>query len=122
MELSLSYKHNNHQISFTYEPPIYSARKSSDGFKLLIDVNTELRIQVGGWSSNNNQYIPKLVPELLYKPNTPPHGGIYCLHDFNFRNGELYVVPQNTDYPYHGWSWLEAESVKNDTIVRNWSP
>lgn len=70
----------------------------------------------------NHQYNPKLVPELLYKPNTPPHGGIYCLHDFNFRNGELYVVPQNTDYPYHGWSWLEAESVKNDTIARYWSP
>ena len=122
MELSLCYKHNNHQISFNYEHPIYIPRDSSYGFKLLIDVNTELHIQIGDSSDSIHQYNPKLVPELLYKQNTPPHGGIYCLHDFNFRNGDLYVVPQNTDYPYHGWSWLEAESIKNDTIVRHWTP
>ena len=91
------------------------------GFKLMLNHYTDIEIKVGDWSSFASHYNPKFIPVLLRKPYAPPHGGFYCVHNFNLPGCDLFVAPYNSDLPYREWAWLDAESDKNWTIVRRWS-
>ena len=120
MSYYVKFARDDYYVKFHYEP--LKSRSGKTAFSMIFkpDKHTEIEIQSG-----ESDFVDFLKSKYglfyLYNPCAPPDGGLHVFHNFNLKYGTLFAAPLYADSKPTEFSWLVAESHRNDQIVEEWT-